>query len=661
MDGILNIDKPAGKTSYGVVAMVKRLSGERRVGHAGTLDPAATGVLPVCLGQATRVVEFLVPATKTYRAEIELGIATDTFDASGTVTLRVDPSSVDLNKFQSALASFRGPIQQTPPMYSALKHRGQPLYKLARAGINVERRSRTVTVHRLELVSWQPPVVALEIECSKGTYVRSLAHDLGQALGCGAHLKGLVRTRCGIFGIEDAVSLARLEEVFRRGDWQRFLYPVDSVLQDFDAVVVDDAAVLVIKNGQPIAIEDSHAVDTDKIYRRAYSRDGSFLGLLRYVPDKGLWQPKKVFGLKAKPMKLVSEDKYGAYLGVTPTFLKEFVPKEMNPNFEVFDSKDGRRRFIAVKSSRMPDDQDLPGGKYGINFHRARPDWREANRYYTELSQCLITSQALGEMAFAAASKEEYNKKSAVWDKFYSYVWGETPRTIWVSPHSGSVNRTPDDIFPYPKMEMDAYAAGIAARCAYYDAADTSKRTMISIHSHNWLSAVLDLGGFGNCDQKKLENIAGKIERKYTEKIQSLAEGCRQDFLFKVGRWLEHIIKARGTLNPQKLPSESGVERSVIYFATTGLKLYKKEIKHFTLEEFKEAIQSLDSAKIRVVSCNHLFPGKQIGRQLELSGKINHGLLHFALQIECMKYYLKKAPELVSDIILDVKNALIRE
>jgi tRNA pseudouridine55 synthase len=295
MDGILNINKPAGKTSFGVVAMVKRLSGQRRVGHAGTLDPAATGVLPVCLGQATRVVEFLVPAAKTYRAEIELGIATDTFDASGKVTHRADPSSVDLNKFRSALASFRGPIPQTPPMYSAIKHGGQPLYRLARAGVSVERRSRTVTIHRLELVSWQPPLAVLEIECSKGTYIRSLAHDLGQTLGCGAHLKGLVRTRCGIFAIEDAVSFSRLEEAFHRGDWPRFLYPVDSVLQDFDSVVVDDAAVKAMKNGQSIAVTDSQAADTGGPYCRAYSHDGRFLGILRYLPDKGLWQPEKVF------------------------------------------------------------------------------------------------------------------------------------------------------------------------------------------------------------------------------------------------------------------------------------------------------------------------------------------------------------------------------
>jgi tRNA pseudouridine55 synthase len=295
LDGILNIDKPPAITSYGVVAKVKRLSGERRVGHAGTLDPTATGVLPVCLGQATRVVEFLLPAVKTYRADVELGVATDTFDATGRVTHRADPSSVDLEKLQTALTSFRGPVRQTPPMYSAIKHGGQPLYRLARAGVSVERKSRPVTIHRLDLVSWQPPVAALEIECSKGTYIRSLAHDLGQALGCGAHLKGLVRTHCGIFALEDAVSFSVLEEAFHRGDWLRFLYPVDSVLQDFASVVVDDAAVKAIRNGQSIAVADSPSADTGNPYCRAYGPDGRFLGILRYLPDKGLWQPAKVF------------------------------------------------------------------------------------------------------------------------------------------------------------------------------------------------------------------------------------------------------------------------------------------------------------------------------------------------------------------------------
>jgi tRNA pseudouridine55 synthase len=289
LDGILNIDKPKGKTSFSVVALVRRLSGERRVGHAGTLDPAATGVLPVFLGRGTRLIEFLVDDTKTYVAQIELGVATDTYDGEGRVTRRGDPSGISLEKLEEALAAFRGPIRQTPPMYSALKHHGQPLYALARAGLEVERKSRPAQIHRLELVGWQPPVARLEIECSKGTYIRSLAQDLGQQLGCGAHLKGLVRTRCGPFRIEDAIPLPQLEEAGRYGYWMQFVHPIDTVLQHYSAVVVNSATEETIKKGGAITLETAAAED----YCRAYTTDGRLLAMLQRLPD-GLWQPKKV-------------------------------------------------------------------------------------------------------------------------------------------------------------------------------------------------------------------------------------------------------------------------------------------------------------------------------------------------------------------------------
>ena len=199
MHGLLNINKPAGMTSFGVVDRVKHLSGERRVGHAGTLDPLATGVLPVCLGQATRVIEFLFDSTKTYRAQIELGITTDTYDSSGKVISIKDASGISREMVGSTLDRFRGPILQTPPMYSAIKHHGQPLYKLARSGIEVERKSRPAQIYGLEITDWQPPVVSLDIICGKGTYVRCLAHDLGEALGCGASMKSLVRLKVGPF------------------------------------------------------------------------------------------------------------------------------------------------------------------------------------------------------------------------------------------------------------------------------------------------------------------------------------------------------------------------------------------------------------------------------------------------------------------------------
>lgn len=298
MDGILNINKPQDKTSFSIVAMVKRLSRERRVGHAGTLDPAATGVLPVCLGRGTRVTEFLVDATKEYHARIELGVATDTYDGSGQITQQGDPSGIDWPQIEAALDLFRGSIRQTPPMYSAVKHRGQPLYKLARAGITVERSSRPATIHRLELVSWQPPMLTVEVVCGKGTYIRSLAHDLGQSLGCGAHLKSLIRTRCGFFDIKDAISIPQLEEAFRYGYWRHFVYPIDIMLRHYSAIVVNDATEDIIRKGGSLVLEQSGSHGENGCPGqhpcRAYTLDGHFLAVLHHLPEKGIWQPKKV-------------------------------------------------------------------------------------------------------------------------------------------------------------------------------------------------------------------------------------------------------------------------------------------------------------------------------------------------------------------------------
>ena len=308
MDGILNIDKPEGRTSFSVVAMIRRLSGERRVGHAGTLDPAASGVLPVCLGRGTRVTEFLVDATKVYRAEIELGVATDTYDASGRITQRGDASRISREQVKGALESFCGEIQQVPPMFSAVKHQGKPLYKLARAGITVERRSRPAKISYLELKEWRPPVATVEIECGKGTYIRSLAHDLGQMLGCGASLKSLVRLRCGLFDIKDAVSVHHLEDAFRYGYWQRFVYPIDSVLLHWAAMVVSDDMGQSIRNGRPLDLENGDigeesgyleqripAGTSSEDRCRAYALDGRFLGVLRFNSERRQWQPEKVF------------------------------------------------------------------------------------------------------------------------------------------------------------------------------------------------------------------------------------------------------------------------------------------------------------------------------------------------------------------------------
>jgi tRNA pseudouridine55 synthase len=308
VNGILNINKPWGKTSFSIVAMVRRLTGERRVGHAGTLDPAATGVLPVCIGQGTRVTEFLVDSTKAYRAEIELGVATDTYDASGSIISRGDPCGITQGQLESGLTSFCGLIQQIPPMYSAIKYQGRPLYKLARAGITVERRSRLTRIDDLKLVDWQPPVATIEVVCGKGTYIRSLAHDLGQALGCGACLKSLIRLRCGLFDIRDAVSVSQFEDACRYGYWQQLVYPIDSVLSHWAAMVVDDDAGQSIRNGRPLALEDSDVSEISDYLEqrisagsssenrcRVYALDGRFLGVLRFNSEREQWQPEKVF------------------------------------------------------------------------------------------------------------------------------------------------------------------------------------------------------------------------------------------------------------------------------------------------------------------------------------------------------------------------------
>jgi tRNA pseudouridine55 synthase len=295
MDGILNINKPAGKTSFAVVAMVKRLTHEKHVGHAGTLDPMATGVLPVCLGQATRLVEYLIDTTKTYRAEIELGVSTDSYDREGAETQRSDASAVTLPQIEAALHAFRGVITQVPPMYSAVKHQGKPLYELARAGIDVERKGRTAKIFSLEIKDWHNPFLSVEVTCGKGTYIRSLANDLGQALGCGATLSKLERSRCGIFSVKEAVTPAAFEEACQGGYWESLLYPMDSILSLWATAIVSEEKARSIRNGALINLTENAPVPGGSQFCRAYTWDGTLLGILHFDADKKLWQPEKVF------------------------------------------------------------------------------------------------------------------------------------------------------------------------------------------------------------------------------------------------------------------------------------------------------------------------------------------------------------------------------
>ena len=209
---VLNIDKPAGMTSFRVVQVVRRIVGIRKVGHTGTLDPAATGVLIVCTGKATKQIESLMARGKEYTGAFRLGETTDTYDGDGRVTQVCETAPFALSELEAAAEEFRGGYDQIPPMYSALKHNGQPLYKLARKGVEIPRASRAVVLDTFRLGAYQHPLLEFHVCCSKGTYVRSLAHDFGQLLGCGAHLASLRRTRNGSFGIDTAVPLHELSD-----------------------------------------------------------------------------------------------------------------------------------------------------------------------------------------------------------------------------------------------------------------------------------------------------------------------------------------------------------------------------------------------------------------------------------------------------------------
>ena len=295
MDGILNIDKPAGWTSFDVVNFVRSRTRVRRVGHAGTLDPAATGVLPVLLGRATRLTEYLVDATKTYVARIELGVETNTYDAEGEVVGHRDASGVTLSDVERAIAPFRGEFEQTPPAFSAIKRGGVPLYKLARKGEQVELEPRPVRVEKLDIKSYAAPYLELEIDCSKGFYVRSLAHDIGARLDVGGTLAGLVRTRAGSFRLEEAVDIETLTAEISDGSWQERVFAPDEVVLSWQAAIVGEGNEQRIGRGQSIALATKPGIEpAPGQHCRAYSLGGDFLAVLAST-GASEWRPEKVF------------------------------------------------------------------------------------------------------------------------------------------------------------------------------------------------------------------------------------------------------------------------------------------------------------------------------------------------------------------------------
>lgn len=258
MDGVLNVNKPSGPTSHDVVARIRRATRERRVGHAGTLDPAASGVLVVCLGNATRIVEYLMDWPKAYRASAVIGAETDTEDQTGCILRETDCSHVTREMAEAVLARFVGKTLQVPPMVSAVHHKGRRLYELARAGRVVERAPRPVEVYSLRLVDFSPgakAAVVLDIECSRGTYVRTLCADIGRALDCGAYMSSLIRTAVGPFRLEDAVSIETVEEKAAAGRLGDIIHTIDEALGDMPSVSVSEDDVARITNGVPIPVE----------------------------------------------------------------------------------------------------------------------------------------------------------------------------------------------------------------------------------------------------------------------------------------------------------------------------------------------------------------------------------------------------------------------
>jgi tRNA pseudouridine55 synthase len=285
--GFLNIDKPAGLTSHDVVARVRRIARQTRVGHAGTLDPAATGVLVVGLGLATRLIEYVHQAApKRYRAVVQLGVTTTTDDAEGEVVATAPVPPIDPTDLKRALERFQGPILQVPPMYAALHHNGQRLYELARAGVVVERPARPVTIDRLELLDWAPPLATIDVQCSAGTYIRALARDLGVALGCGAHLRSLRRTAVGSFVIDEAVPLAGLES--DAAALATHLLPPERAIAEWPAITLRADEAQRVQHGQAL-----QRADIPGARARAHMLDGRLLAVLIHEGD--VWRPEKVF------------------------------------------------------------------------------------------------------------------------------------------------------------------------------------------------------------------------------------------------------------------------------------------------------------------------------------------------------------------------------
>lgn len=293
MDGILVIHKEKGYTSHDVVAKLRGILRQKKIGHTGTLDPEATGVLPVCLGRATKAVELLTEKDKTYEALLRLGVTTDTQDQTGKI-LSECQVKVTEEQVRQVLQEFVGEQMQVPPMYSALKHNGKRLYELAREGLEVERLPRKVYFYDIQVLEWNLPLVRFSVTCSKGTYIRTLCHDVGQRLGCGGCMEELKRTAAGPFTLEQAYTLSQVEEAVRDGSIGQAVLDIETVFHTLPRVLVRPQGDILLHNGNPLGM-GLLCGGCDQTSVRMCDSSGRFVGIYRYREEQKMYFPVKMF------------------------------------------------------------------------------------------------------------------------------------------------------------------------------------------------------------------------------------------------------------------------------------------------------------------------------------------------------------------------------
>jgi tRNA pseudouridine55 synthase len=297
MDGLILVHKPKGKTSHDVVLQIRSIMGEKKVGHFGTLDPLATGLLLIAVGKATRLFPYFLHLAKTYEGRIRLGIATETYDSEGKPLSQESKKYPDQTFLLEHMSSFQGEIEQLPPPYSAKKYKGEALYRRVRQNKEFILKSNKVYIHDFRLKDYSPPYVAFQVKCSSGTYIRSLAHDLGQNLGCGAHLDQLVRTEIGEYNINQSHTVEQIEKMFSKGQAHECLQPIECLLPELPKIVVNDSAAKLVRSGSEFALEgialSKQQKDLDIL--RIFDSHGKLLALARKKPDEDAMHPFLVF------------------------------------------------------------------------------------------------------------------------------------------------------------------------------------------------------------------------------------------------------------------------------------------------------------------------------------------------------------------------------